>query len=159
MYTDQYLLILVHRTRWIKARTAAGLDTTVPLGKLGNPGKRKTTQKTHRETADRQVCNELPLHPPFRQNIPPWPCQCISAFLLDLEHPTNLPRSWLRHDYQDEDVLFAQESDGVCRTREMHSLVGELVALRTRHLQFHQRPALNHQCRGVAPSRIERKEE
>lgn len=154
MYTDQFLFILVQRTKWIKARTAAALGTIIPLGKLRNSGNRK--HLIHRETEVRQVCNELPLHPPFRQNIPPWPCQCISAFLLDLEQPTNLPRSWLRHDYRGEGVLFARENDGVCRTREMHSLVGELVALRTRHLRFHQHPAPNRQRQGAAPSRSKR---
>lgn len=128
-----------------------------PMVKLRNGGKRKIPQKTFNiQRKRRQICNELPLHPALRQNIPPWPCQCISVFLLDLEQTTNLPRSWLRHDYQGEGVLSAQESGAVCRTRETRSLAGELAALRTPHLQSHQHPALNHQGQGGAPGRTER---
>lgn len=127
--------------------------------KLRNGGKRKIPQKTFNTQRKRiQIRNELPLHPPFRQNIPPWPCQCISVFLLDLEQTTNQPRSWLRHDYRGEGVLSAQESGGACRTRETRSLAAELAALRTRHLQSHQHPALNHQGQGAAPGRTEREE-
>lgn len=53
--------------------------------------------------------------------LPPWPCQCISAFLWGLALPTNQPRSWWPRDCPDEDAPAAPESGGVCRRGGRHS--------------------------------------